>query len=287
VVAVLPAKPRRPPPQGAYDCHAHIFGPYARFPLATDRSYTPPEATLENYLAMLDASGITYGVLVHPSAYAFDTAALDDALQRAEGRLRGVAVVDASVSDARLEYLNDRGVRGVRFTESPGPQAQRFAGSVGLDQFATLAPRLRLLGWHAVVWAGIDRLAQELPSLLQHGVPIVVDHMGALNVGRGTRDPSFQSLVKHLDCGHLWIKMCVPRNSSCFPTYQDARPFHQLLIDRNPDRLLWGSDWPFLRMGDATPTTAHLIDLFDDWVGDEAIKTKVFVDAPALLYRLK
>jgi 2-pyrone-4,6-dicarboxylate lactonase len=280
-------EPRRSLPKGACDCHAHIFGPYSRFPLASERSYTPPEAPLENYLGMLDASGLPFGVLVHASAYGLNTSALTDALQRAPARLRGIAVVDSSVTDAELESLHSNGVRGVRFAETSGANGQRFAGSVGLDQFAALAPRLRSLGWHAVVWAGIDRLAQELPNLLQQGVPVVVDHMGALNVREGTQDPSFQSLLAHLACGHLWVKMCVPRNSSRFPTYEDVRPFHQLLIERNPDRLLWGSDWPFLRMGDQTPTVAQLIDLFDDWVGDETIRTKVFVDGPSILYQLK
>ena len=63
-----------------WDCHAHVFGPYGRFPLAPDRSYTPPEATLEEYLAMLDRLGLSHGVLVHPSAYGEDYSLLFNAL---------------------------------------------------------------------------------------------------------------------------------------------------------------------------------------------------------------
>ena len=51
-----------------WDCHAHLFGPYDRFPLAAARSYTPPEATLEQYLALLRRLDLAHGVLVHPSA---------------------------------------------------------------------------------------------------------------------------------------------------------------------------------------------------------------------------
>ena len=55
-----------------WDCHAHVFGPYDRYPLAAERSYTPPPATQTDYLAMLARLGMTRGVLVHPSAYGSD-----------------------------------------------------------------------------------------------------------------------------------------------------------------------------------------------------------------------
>ena len=49
------SRPNRPLPPGARDCHTHVFGPYARFPLAAERSYTPPEAPFEAHLAWPDA----------------------------------------------------------------------------------------------------------------------------------------------------------------------------------------------------------------------------------------
>lgn len=81
------------PPPGAWDCHCHVFGPAARFPYAEPRSYTPEDAPLEAYLALLDRLGLANGVLVQPSAYGRDNRAMLDALRRAPQRLRGVAVV--------------------------------------------------------------------------------------------------------------------------------------------------------------------------------------------------
>jgi predicted TIM-barrel fold metal-dependent hydrolase len=276
----------RPLPSGATDCHAHVFGPYANFPLAAERSYTPPEAALESYLAMLAGAGLTRGVLVHPSAYGFDGSALLDALSRESQRLRGIAVVDSEVSDEQLERLHRAGVRGIRFTESAGADGRKFAGSVGLDQFDTLAPRVRALGWHVEMWASCDRLIAESSRLLRAGVPVVFDHMGSPDVSRGTAHASFRALVDLLRSGQVWIKLSAPRNSRRFPDYEDVRPFHDAYLRANPDRLVWGSDWPFIRMGERTPSVGHLLDVFDSWTADATLRRKIFVDNPAALYDL-
>jgi predicted TIM-barrel fold metal-dependent hydrolase len=62
-----PSRPQRPVPAGACDCHVHVFGPYRRFPLAAERSYTSPELPARAFLAMIDAIGFARGVLVQAS----------------------------------------------------------------------------------------------------------------------------------------------------------------------------------------------------------------------------
>jgi len=276
-------RPARALPPGACDTHAHVFGPYERFALSAERSYTPPPSPFEDYLRMLDTAGMTRGVLVHPSAYGFDPGAMLDALARAPRRLRGIAVADRLIDDETLADLDARGVRGLRFTETGGG-GTRYTGAVGLTEFDALAPRLRELGWHAVVWAPCARLAIELPRLLGAGIPVVLDHMGMLEVARGVGGADFQALLAHLRGGALWLKLSLPRVSQRFPDYDDLRPFHDALLHANPDRLLWGSDWPFLRLAESTPAVGQLIDLFDAWTDDEELRRKVFVDNPAALY---
>ena len=96
-------------PQGACDCHCHVFGPAAR--------YTPDDAPLEAYLALLDRLGFDRGVLVQPSAYGRDNRAMFDALAREPQRLRGVAVGGAELSIATLRLWHAAGVRGLRANE--------------------------------------------------------------------------------------------------------------------------------------------------------------------------
>jgi 2-pyrone-4,6-dicarboxylate lactonase len=76
----------------------------------------------------------------------------------------------------------------------------------------------------------------------------------------------------------------VCRVSRAKPDYPDARPLHDALVAANPDRLLWGSDWPYVRMGDPTPDAGRLLDLFQAWVGDAELARRILVDNPAALY---
>src|SRR5690349_17435675 len=143
--AVAPASPTLP--DGACDCHAHVFGPFDRFPLAAERSYTPPVAEKESYLAMLDAAGFARGVLVHGGANGWDQGAMVDALRAAPGRLRGIAVPPLDVSDSELADLHAAGVRGIRFTQVAGPAAAKsYDGRLDLRDLERFAPRLRALG---------------------------------------------------------------------------------------------------------------------------------------------
>src|SRR6476659_9361473 len=109
------SRPKVPLPPDVCDTHAHVCGPSDRFPYADDRSYTPPDAPVEKYLAMLDTVGFARGVLVQGSAHGRDNAAMLDALARHPGRLRGVAVADAETAPAELRCWHAAGVRGLRF----------------------------------------------------------------------------------------------------------------------------------------------------------------------------
>jgi 2-pyrone-4,6-dicarboxylate lactonase len=143
---------------------------------------------------------------------------------------------------------------------------------------------MRELGWHAQLWASAADHAALLPDLIALGIPLVLDHMGSPDVARGVDDPAFRALLAHLRDGRVWVKLALCRISRAMPGHQDARPFHDALVAANPDRLLWGSDWPYVRMGESTPDADHLLDLFRDWVGDAALVRRILVDNPAALY---
>ena len=279
-----PTAPRAPLPPDACDTHAHVFGPYDRFPLAHPSSYAPPLAPSSLHLAMLDILGAARGVLVQPAPYGNDAAPMLDAIAASGGRLRGIGVADSSATRAHLQQLYDGGIRGLRFVEVRDPQGQPYLGSVGVDQLLAMAPLMKSIGLHAQLWAPLDDYARLLPPLLATGVPLVLDHMACLKTERGVDDPAFQSVLKALQDGAVWIKLSVCRVSKQAPACLELKPFHDALVAANPQRLLWGSDWPFVRMGEQSPDAGQLLDLFHDWVPDAATRHAILVDNPAALY---
>lgn len=282
---VSPSAPRLAVPPGACDTHAHVFGPYAQFPLAEPRPYTPAEAPKPDYLAMLDAVGFDRGVLVHPGAYGWDHRAMLDTIASAPDRLRGIGVQPHTATDSELDALVRGGVRGLRFTDVAGPTAHlQFNGRVGLDTLYALAPRMRQRGLHAVIWANATAIAAHADHLRRLEMPIVIDHLGFFDVSAGVNDAAFQTLVALVKEGTAWIKLTVFRNSKSNPLHEDVRPFHDALVNANPERLLWGSDWPFLGMSEYRPDNGALLDLMDRWVPDPVLRQKILVTNPASLY---
>jgi 2-pyrone-4,6-dicarboxylate lactonase len=278
--------PHNPPPPLTCDTHAHVFGPYDRFPLPVAASYPPPSASFEKYQAMLRSAGSRRGVLVQPSPYATDTRALCDALLKAGGTLRGVAAATRDATEEDLAALDRAGVRGLRFTEMLLPDGNPYQGSVGIDQLPSLARRMKSLDWLPHVWAKCGDCCDIAERFSGTGLSFVFDQMAMLSIEKGLADPPFQRLLALLREGRIWVKLTLCRVSKLRPNYEDARPFHDALIEANSDRLLWGSDWPFVRMGDTAPNVGHLLDLFHAWVPDVGLRGKILVENPAALYRL-
>lgn len=264
-----------------WDCHAHLFGPYAKFPLAADRSYTPPEALQEQYLALLARLGLSHGVLVHPSAYGEDYALLFNALA-ALPQLRGVIVARPG-SLPSLKGLRGKGVRALRYSHRSGAGAN-FAGSASFDDLTQMAGSLADAGLHAELWTdckvlpGIAQALQALP------VPVVIDHMGGFNVSAGINDPGFRALLSLVESGKAWVKLCAYRNLLTSQDTEAGEPFHQALLQANPERLLWGSDWPHLRVA-PEPDAAQLLAMFKRWTANDALASRILVDNPNALYR--
>jgi predicted TIM-barrel fold metal-dependent hydrolase len=279
-----PTKPRNALPAGSCDTHAHVFGPLAKYPLAHPAGYDVPDAPLAKYLQMLDIVGQARGVLAQPAPYGRDHSIIKDAIANSGGRLRGVGAADASVTPGELRALRDAGFRGLRFTDMLNAVGKPFPGAVSCSEIAALAPYMKAADLHIDIWAPVDFHAENLPRLVGHGLPIVLDHMGMLQTRRGTSDAAFQQLLKHLADGDIWVKLSVCRVSTAAPEYPDLQEFHQMLIDANPDQVIWGSDWPHVRLGDKAPDPGALVDRVFEWVPDATLRKKLFVDNPAKLY---
>jgi 2-pyrone-4,6-dicarboxylate lactonase len=279
----LASAPKQALPPGAWDSHAHVFGPFDRYPLLERRRYHPPLGAASDYLAMLDAVGFGHGVLVHASAYGYDNRCTADALAAARMRLTGVCVVDPQIKDADLEQLHAEGFRAIRFTAT-GPRAMEYPGSIHMKALEALAPRIKALGWHAQVWGSCQEIVDARAQLTEYDFPVVFDHMGYFDIEAGVGGAVFQEFLALLSHANLWAKACPIRLGRAGPDYREVRPFHDALIRAIPDRLVFGTDWPFISLDKRFPDPGQLVDLFDAWTGDAALRQAVFVDNPARLY---
>ncbi|OWT66227.1 amidohydrolase family protein [Candidimonas nitroreducens] len=274
-------------PDHACDSHAHIFGPYERYPLAEERSYTPPENGVERFLWHLDTLGLARGVLVTASACGTDNSSVLDALRSHPQRLRGVAVCDGNTDRATLAAWREAGVAGLRFNLYQLNGQAVYKNGVGLQALQALAPVMRELGMHAQVWVHAPDLPDLAPELERLGVPLVVDHMGRMNAALGTDNPGFGKLCAMLADGTAWTKISgADRNTNRKGVYDDIDAYALGLLRANPEHVVWGSDWPhinYFQPGDV-PDDGVLLNTLRRWVPDDALLRRVLVDNPATLY---
>ena len=272
-----PRIPKLRLPQGTCDAHHHIFGPYAGYPMQPERSYTPPEATLDDYRRMCKVLGIERSVLVHPSIYGTDLASLLGTLAQCRDWMRGVAVVDDSVDDRTLALLDRAGVRGVRFNAL-------FKGGTPLAQARAIGARVARLGWHVQLLIDLAAQSSFYEDWKDFPAPLVVDHMGHMATRHGVDAPGFQGMLRLLAEGRCWVKLSgAYRTSALAHPYPDTLPFVSALVKTNPERLVWGTDWPHPAV-QVMPNDGDLADLVPVWLPSEDLREQVLVRNPARLY---
>jgi predicted TIM-barrel fold metal-dependent hydrolase len=229
------------------DCQAHIIDP-ARFPLAAPRGYKPrsdESGTREELAAILDAQGIRHAVLVQLSGYGTDNAPLLDAMAAYPGRFKAIGVVDPAISDRELEALDAAGMVGVRFNlVSYEPDALMRPDARQLLQ------RLKAMGWFAQVYADDTQWPVAAEILKTSGVQVLVDHFGIRDIRRGVGDAGFQSVLALGREGVATVKLSSAFRVSRQPSgYDDLDPFVERLLPAfGIERVLWGSDWPFIHV---------------------------------------
>lgn len=268
------------PPAMACDSHVHVFGDAAQYPLSPHRSFTPPPAPVEDLLKMLDVLGIERGVVVHSSAYGTDTRVSEAAVHSSRGRLRGVAVTDASTPASHIAQLDKAGFCGTRLSTV-------VKGTSSFDQLEAIAANVRPFDWHVAVHVGKSaELVALQPRLLALGNTIVIDHIGRVRADEGVDAPGYRALLEMLDSGRCWVKISALHRTSlqAYP-WSDMTPLVQGVIHARPDRIVWGTDWPHVNQYDDMQNDGDLLDAFAHWVPDDRMRSRILVDNPAILYR--
>ena len=276
-----PKKPDFVLPEGAVDAHCHVFGPAAEFPYAPERKYTPCDAGKDKLFELRDFLGFERNVIVQATCHGKDNRALMDACRAAGDLARGIASVGPDVSDGELEEMHAAGIRGVRFNF-----VKRLVEATPKDVFMSIAERISKLGWHIVVYFEAADLEELVPFLESLPTVIVIDHMGRPDVTKGVDHPDFQRFVSLMDRNeNIWTKVtCPERLTVSGPPYDDVVDYAAHIVDRFPDRVIWGTDWPHPNMKSHMPDDGALVDYIPRIASTTEQQQKLLVDNPMRLY---
>ncbi len=276
-----PSRPAFRAPAGAVDAHCHVFGPHDIFPYAPQRKYTPRDAPKEKLFALRDFLGLSRNVIVQATCHGTDNRALLDALEASNGLARGVVSLDAAVTDDELEKLNRAGVRGVRFNF-----VKRLVDFTPPEILLQIAERIAPLGWHVVVYFEAADLMDLMPLFRALPTAVVVDHMGRPDVAKGVDHPDFARFLDFMaGSDRVWSKVsCPERLSLQGAPYDDVVPFARTVVERFPDRVLWGTDWPHPNMTTHVPDDGLLLDQIPKIARTPALQQALLVDNPMHLY---
>ncbi len=279
-----PEAPTRRAPPGACDAHIHVLGGPGDAALNPGRVEDAAEgwdadAYLDAWRAQMAATGIERTVIVQSILNGTDLALVARGVAAlGRERARGIGLVTDDATDDALDALVADGIVGVRLNAVHG-------GVLSWDGVEAMAPRLAERGLHVqMLLRASEHLGALAPRIAAMPVPVVLDHMGWPDAAAGPGEPGFAELLRLMEGGLVWTKLSAPYRFA--PAPFDALDGHvAALLAANPERCLWGSDWPGIMLGGAARATpGALLDAFDRACPDEATRRAVLVDNPARLY---
>jgi predicted TIM-barrel fold metal-dependent hydrolase len=279
-------------PRGACDCHTHIHGDPGKFPFFAGRVYTPEMALPEEMAALHQALRMQRVVIVTPSVYGTDNSATLYGMKARGADARGVAVIDDKTPDHELDAMARAGVRGIRLNLATGGAADPAAGRSRLER---ALERVKSRNWHVQMYTNLATISAIRDLVAVSPVPVVFDHFGGARAELGPQQPGFAELLDLVRSGRAYVKISgAYRSSKLAPDYADVVPLAQALIAANPERIVWGTDWPHPNSASGRKATeltplfqiddARLLNQLPVWAPDAATRSKILVDNPARLY---
>ena len=254
----------------------------------------PPEeltsaATYERLAASAQASGVAGALIVQPANHMFDHAYVTAALKAHPTFFRGMGLANPTLPPAEavaaLEALHAAGFVGVRFN------AGAFEGGLTSDVGRALYKRAGELGMPVGVmcFKGLGPFVPALTALCEAHpeTTLVVDHLGffrqpaiggQLGGAAANDDDAWAGLLGLARYPQVHVKVsALFRASGEAPPHLDLQPrLAALLRAYGKERLMWGSDFPFVLPGgfplpdgvDATPaamTYSEAARVLDSW----------------------
>jgi len=248
------------------DGHVHVWADHDEaYPWQPIHGVTPPaiEGSVEFVLAVLDEHEVDAAIAVQSRAYGDDHSYLADARRRFPDRIVAVAALDPRdprVSLSLADLVAD-GFAGLRLDPLGWGAGPLVDGSV-------------LPLWDAAVDLGLPIEVMIAPSQLTAlrplvdrtpETPVVIEH-AARYLARP--DDAVDAVCELAAAPNVFVKVSALASiSGEAPPHRDLWPFLKTLCDRfGPERLLWGSDMPWIGAAGYGPELATISEL--PWLDD-------------------
>ena len=280
-------------PAGACDCHTHIHGDVKTYPMFAGRTYTPEEALPEEMAQLHKALRMQRVVIVTPSIYGTDNAATLYGMKARGNDARGVAVIGDKTTESELDAMGKAGVRGIRLNLATGGTNDP---SVGRQRLQAAIERMKARNLHIQMYTNLAMISAIKDIVLASRLPVVIDHFGGAQAKKGIEQPGFADLLELVRAGKAYVKISAAyRSSTQEPDYADVTPLAKALIAANPDRIVWGTDWPHphgsrpgYKPTDISPffpiDDGRLLNQLPMWAPDAGVRRKILVENPVRLY---
>ncbi|HEY2645919.1 MAG TPA: amidohydrolase family protein [Candidatus Acidoferrales bacterium] len=279
-------------PEGACDCHVHTYDPQ-HFPYSPSRPYTPEPVSVNELESLHKALHVSRVTVVQTTVYGTDNRGVLDAIKKLGSRARGVVVIDDKIPDSALDEMDHAGIRGIRLNLETAGETDPAAAR---RRFQAAVERIKNRKWHIQIYTRLTVIEGIKDLVAAAPIPVVFDHFGGMQAALGPDQPGFSSLMTLIRTGKAYVKISAPyRSSTDAPDYPDVALLARALVSSNPQRILWGSDWPHpgapipgRSISEITPffkiDDGRVLNFLPKWVPDAAVRKTILVENPARLY---
>eukprot|EP00884_Botryococcus_braunii_P020193 jgi/Botrbrau1/6858/Bobra.152_2s0017.1 len=264
------------------DSHLHVWAPKGskEFPFYGPTIGSPPgdeppvPGHVEVLLADMQGAGVEGALIVQPSNHLYDHSYVASVLRRYPEKFVGCALANPTLSpDAaagEIERLaRQDGFRAVRFNPYLWPDGRRMNDQVGHAIFAKCA-ELDLVA-SFMTFKGLLLHVEDIRELAEAhpDVAIILDHAAFVKSG-SPGSAEWLELLSLASLPKIYVKLSAFFRLSAEPyPFLDARLLMSDLVAAfGADRLMWGSDFPWVNQQYGYKKAWHILEAGDEALGE-------------------
>jgi predicted TIM-barrel fold metal-dependent hydrolase len=274
------------------DSHLHVWASSKEassgFPYAEGKD--PPEslrdsASISALLEKMNENNVAGALIVQPINHKFDHSYVESAIKEHPERFKGMMLHDPSLSPddavSQLEDLALKGFVGVRFNpylwpkDGDGWEKMSRLGGGGLAVYRRCAELRMPVG--VMCFQGLNLHYDDIVELLKASpeTSLILDHFGFTSFTPEGED-SFQQLLKLAEYPQVVVKISALFRLNDIAPYTGVKEerFEPLLKAFGADRLMFGSDFPFV-LEQEPERYGGMVKLVSSWMDDEAVRSTV------------